>query len=357
MTTPARQAEADRVEDAFNWAVSTLGNAAAAEAKEVWTDHIPPSVAAAQRAQRAFVAALILAIFTRRKQAEELAIAYYRLVRALRIGSTVSVGIEEQGATVSLETLRADFDAALDEVERVTTGVPVFTTGDPDNDFVDPQPDVEYVQDDEAIEVDQVIDLDPILDANDETAEEQLREAAENLGTRNFQKKATRATRRAREDAEPDIEGARDSAGNRQAAAAMRVMMNAARGLVYDLGSVDQKIQGWVRYSTTGSPCGFCGMLIAREDIYRTRATAQHQGNNQTENKYHDNCKCTTIPIFDLEQFLASDLSAQHKEYASLWKIHINGKYSGVDALNAFRTLLRKRDGATTIAPPLEEAA
>lgn len=345
-TTPARVAEADRVELAYYWAVSTLGNSMAVEAKELWNDHVPSSIAGARRAHRSYVAALLVLLLRYRARAHRMALAYYRLNRALRIGSTVSTGDEAEGDTVSLEQLRSDFDAELDAVEALTSGDPLFTTGNPENDFIPTQPDPRYIVDDDAIPVDLVIDLDSIIDALDEQAETELREAAENLGTKNLEKKLTKAARRSDSDGSGE-EDAKDKAGNRQAAAAMRIMMNAARGLVYDLGSTDKKIVGWVRYSQTGDPCGFCAMLIAREDMYRTRKTAQHEGKNQVEDKYHDNCKCVTIPIFDRDQFDASSLSAQHNEYKSLWQKNIAGRYSGDDALTEWRSLIRARSAGT----------
>lgn len=361
MTTPARLSEADALEHVFHWAVNALGNRVAIETLRLWDQYVPPTAAGARAAERAFTLALLALLLRHRREGRQLAYDYYRLVRALRTGATISSDPRE--ITVSLEELREAFDLNLDAIEEWVSGVPIFEVGDPDN---DPLPDVteelvaiepDFILDDEVIEIDLVVDFDIDSDDDETEVEDEVTELTRNIGTRNLEKKIIRRTRKDDGDSDEASQQAKREAGNRVASTAMRVMMNASRGEAYELGSVDARIQGWVRFSTTGTPCGFCAMLIARRNIYATRNTAQHQGQNQSENKYHDNCKCVTIPIFDMDQFLDSELSSQHKYYDQLWKKHIAGKYGGVEALNAFRTLLRNMEKGIQINQSPGEAA
>jgi hypothetical protein len=347
--------EADRLELVYYWAVTELANSMAVDARQLWIDSIPPTPQGARRASRSWITQLLALMFGYRTRAQRLAIAYYRLNRALRTDTTITLDGESAGQSVSLEQLRDEFEAVVDEIEAEVIGDPTFEM-EGEGDFRVEQPQVEFVIDDDDIELEEVVNVDDLIDEADRVAEEQLRELAENLGVANFEKKWDKAEAKTRvpDERKSELkEKAHEDAANRQAAAAMRIMMNAARGLVYDLSDVDLRIVGWVRYSQTGSPCAFCAMLISRKVMYKTARQAQHQGANQEEDKYHDNCKCVAIPIFDKEQFEGSDLYDQNHYYSRLWQDRIAGKYTGDEALAAWRKLLREmeRETQTTQAP------
>jgi hypothetical protein len=342
--TPARLAEAERVERTYYWALNRLANSMAIDAKDLWAASVPPTPDGAQRAQRPYVAQLTSVLFSNRLRAQRLAIAYYRLQRGLTTDHTIAVDGETAGDTISLEELRVQFEDVLDEIEGVTTGDEEFVSGG--TEAITPQapPELQAVDEDAdiLIEAQDDLDLNALMDAADAAAEDEIRELAQKLGIDNFAKKFAAADKKREKSREAAKAKAFEDASNRQAAAAMRIMMNAARGLIYDLAGTDLRIKGWVRYSQTGKPCGFCAMLISRQVLYRTRATAQHKGENQEENKYHDNCKCTTVPIFDVAQFENSVLFNQNRYYARLWQTRINGKFSGDKALSEWRKLIRE---------------
>ena len=365
MTTPARQTEADDVELVYYWALNRLSNSMALEAKQLWQDSVPPVPDGARRASRSWVTQLVALMFGYRTIAHRLAISYYRLSRALRTDATVRIGEEVDGGTISLERLRAEFEAVLDEVEAKANGDEQFISGDPEGDFVVEEPVVEFVIDDDDILIEDIADLDALIDESDEVAESELRELAENLGIRNFANKYAKADAKARSTDErkvTDKAKAHEDAGNRQASAAMRIMMNASRGLVYRMSEVDSRILGWARYSQTGTPCGFCAMLISREVLYRNFASAgssrDKDGNERPDaDRYHDNCKCVAIPIFNEDQFRGSELFEQNRYYSALWKSRIARKFSGDEALTEWRKVIREDNAQKTNQTQAQAAA
>ena len=334
MTTAARQLEADRVELVYYWALNALGNALIVDSLDLWST--VPATKAASRSS--WLVELLKLMFGFRREAQELAIRYYRLVRALRTGFTIGIDGEAVGDSVSLESLRQDFEDIVDEIERETTGDVPPDIGDESDVAYLPEPDLESGDDNDDIEIDQTADLQDLMEQADRDADEQARAVLDNLGTKNLTRKLDKL----------DPDEAHKAAGNRQAAAAMRIMMNAARGLTYNLASTDLRIVGWVRYSRSGHPCGWCAMLITRgftdrSGLYFTRKNAQHQGKNQEEDKFHDNCRCVAVPIFLTTQ-LDSDLFSLNREFAALWQDRISGQFTGDEALSEWRRLLRNRN-------------
>lgn len=349
MTTAARQAEADRVELVYYWALNQLGNAMAFDALDLWQE-VPASQQAARSSS--WLSAIIRLIFGFRAEAQELAIAYYRLVRALRTGSTVGQGDEQDGDTVSLESLRDAFEFVVDDIARETQGQGNLSFDE--NPYDVDEPELAPGDDNDTIEVETVIDIEDLIDASDEAALEEMSTVLDALGTQNLVDKVGQTK---------DEQGAQDahsSAGNRQAAAAMRIMLNAARGLVYDLADTDLRVIGWVRYSQTGDPCGWCAMLISRGIAYRTRAQASGKssksktvqaGDSREQDKYHDNCRCVAVPIFGLEQY-GNPMFDQNRYYDALWTKHIKGKFSGDAALTRWRNYIRNGFPGETRAAP-----
>lgn len=346
MTTPARMAEADRVELVFYWALGQLGAGIAVDALDVWAD-MPTNQEQAARAAW-YLAEMLELLADFRSVATTLAIAYYRLVRALRTGSTVAHGGEQDGDTVSLNQLRDDFEQVVDEIETETSDVTYPGWDDDESPFAD-EPELELGDDNDEIEVEDIADIDQMVEQLNEAADEEAVTALDALGTENLIRKldAIDPESEARDD---DRQQAHQDAGSRQAAAAARIMMNAARGLNYSLADTDLKVIGWVRYSKTGSPCGWCAMLISRGLVYKTRAQATGKSSNapsvqrgeaKETDQYHDNCKCVAVPIFILAQYEGNPLFDQNREYQRLWNKFIKGKFGGKDALSKWRFYIR----------------
>lgn len=324
MTTPARMAEADRVELVYYWALNQLGNGLVVDSLDLWQG-VPASKQAARSSW--WLVELLKLLFGFRKEAQELAIRYYRLVRALRLGETIGIDGESVGDTVSLERLRDEFEQIVDEIDRETLGDVAPNWGQEDATFDDP-PALEMGDDEDAIRIDQSIDVDELIRKQDDAAEQEATDVLDRLGLSNLTKKLGTIDPNSAEF-EAEVRKAHTDAGNRQAAAAMRIMLNASRGLVYDLADTDLKILGWVRYSRTGTPCGWCAMLISRGFVYKTRRGAEGKGakaqtvragDASETDKYHDNCRCVAVPIFLESQYESSSLFDLNREYDRLWQ-------------------------------------
>lgn len=332
MTTEARKAEADRVEVVFYWALSQMGNSMAVDAVELF-DQVPATRQAATATW--WLTRLLRLLFGYREKATELAVAYYRLVRALRTGYAPTTSDESPGETISLEKLRDEFEAIVDEIDEATQGEPDF------DGVVIEEPPLDIVVDDDEIELEEVADLDELIEELRNDAEEEASVVLDRKGIQDFLEKLDSLDEDA-EDRDAKVIDFHERSAAKQAAAAARIMMNAARGLNYSLASTDQRVIGWVRYSQTGTPCGWCAMLLSREVLYKSKHGAQHQGKDQEENKFHDNCRCVAVPIFDMDQYDSSELFEDNRYYERLWKERIKGEFSGKEALSEWRKIIRQ---------------
>ncbi|MET8111188.1 hypothetical protein [Streptomyces prasinus] len=186
-------------------------------------------------------------------------------------------------------------------------------------------------------------------------AEEELRTVLEALGPNNLQRKVD-ALDGARSADEVDglREEAHRQAGAQQAAAAERVAMNGARSTVWNHMQRDRRAIGYIRLSRTGTPCGWCAMLISRgfvrSDAYRSQRAAGptlsqlDSGEFADGDKYHDNCHCYAEPVFSNEQY-DSPAYELNRRYAELWPQVTRG-LSGKAAVSAWRRFIRQEQKA-----------
>jgi hypothetical protein len=316
VTTPARQKEADEASVAFHIALTQIGVGTVEEALKLWN-----AVPATSRAATAggWLRRAIRLVMTRRSRARELARAYYRLARALRTGRTVANPYEPEPSYVTLAELRRQFsELAGGDAEVPQEGA------------------------DERIPVDQLPGLREQEALTDRQAEEELGIVLDALGPKNLGGKL--------EDIDPDapasdVDRLRDDAhaqaGARQAAAAERVAMNGGRSAIWNHAQRDQRALGYVRVSRTGTPCGWCAMLISRGPTYRSERSATYSDGD----KYHDNCHCYAMPVFTREQYSSSDLFDLNRRYSELWPQVTKG-LSGKAAVSAWRRFIRQEQKA-----------
>lgn len=326
--TPSRQREAERVEVVYYYALGKLANAMAIDALELYRKNIPADIGAA--ANTSWLQALLRMLFGFRSPAQRLAVAYYRLVRALNTGFTVSTDGETPGNTVTLDSLRDEFEAAVEQIEIETSDVVGPPLNLPSDDG--------FIQEDADVELEDVADVQQLIDRLDDEAEQEAINQLDNLGISNLVRNINQLPKGEDVDNTRALAEVHDIAAARQAAAAMRIMQNAARGLVYDLSLTDLRITGWVRYSTSGDPCAFCAMLISRGLVYKTRKSAGVDGPGEMSD-WHDNCRCVAVPVFLASQY-NSELFDQNRMYDDLWQTYIAGKYGGNAALNKWRWYL-----------------
>ncbi|WP_018728514.1 hypothetical protein [Salinispora pacifica] len=319
--TPA-QREADQASVAFHLALTQVGAATIEDALKIWAD-VPPT-ATTQTAGRWLTQAVRL-VMTRRGQARALAMAYYRLIRALRVGRTVADPWRPEPEYVTLQMLRDEFGELAGPVQKPLEDTP--STG------------ADSVLDEDRIPVEEI-------DGNSAAEEERLERLAERearidleaLGPKNLEVKVSHIDTDA---PAKEVDAARDeahrSAGSRQAATAARVAMDGGRGIVWNYSDRDRRVIGYVRLSRTGAPCGWCAMLISRGPVYKTNATARYGDGD----KYHDNCHCYAEPVYSREQWRTSTRYTLNRRYQALWPQVTKG-LSGQAAVSAWRRFIRQ---------------
>lgn len=129
---------------------------------------------------------------------------------------------------------------------------------------------------------------------------------------------------------------------------AVKQVENGGRRTIIEAVETDPRpVQGWARVATGRETCAFCLMLVSRGPVYLDAETAgldaservavrMHlNGEDITDlmHKWHPNCDCKVIPVFDKQNWPGKD--AADRAYDA-WSKFTEG-YSGQDALNAFR--------------------
>ncbi|MGM9381107.1 hypothetical protein [Streptomyces antibioticus] len=353
MTSPARQAEADRAAIAFQTALTQIGAGTIAEALTLWED-VPATSRASTSAS--WLRRAITLVMGRRRQSRDLARAYYRLARALRTGTTVADPYHPEPTYITLDVLRDEFNALAGGAERPQEGrsdsAPTEETdspssaatsepGEADEGALD-NPDLAEEQELDRILVEEIEGLRESEEQIEREAEEELRTVLEALGPDNLQKKVDKIDgARSADDVDELRDQAHREAGARQAAAAERVAMNGGRSTVWNHTQRDKRAIGYIRLSRTGTPCGWCAMLISRGPVYRSARSAEYADGD----KYHDNCHCYAEPVFSREQYNSSSAYELNRRYEELWP-QVTSGLSGKAAVAAWRRFIRQEQKA-----------
>lgn len=350
--TPERVREAEQASSAFHVALTSIGVQTIEEALELW-EGVSPSRAAATSG--GWLRRAIRLVMIRRGRSRDLSLAYYRLARALRTGTTIADPRKPEPQYVSLDKLRHEFAALAASQSpaknRAGSGVNEAPVDPVEESRQAPVDSGEVSADDEADRI--LVEEIEALEAEAERLErEAQREAAlvlAELGPRNLNSKL-----KIIDTSEPadDVDALRDEAhrkaGSRQAAAAERVVMDGARGTLFSLAEADVRALGYIRLSRTGTPCGWCAMLISRGPVYQSKLSAERTkvalayGDGD---KYHDNCHCYAEPIFGLDQYNNSSQYDLNRQYAEEWP-RITRGYSGDAALAIWRRHIRQQQKA-----------
>lgn len=341
--TPEQILEAQRLAVAFQIALARLGAAAIVEAIRLFARLNPASLSA--NSVREWLEDATAMIDSRRSVARDLGIAYFRLQRALETGYTTPPIRGEVPEVVDLDELREDF---REIAERA--GVPEIAPDDPNFERID----WGFLGSGGSVQVEDVIDLDEFerhLDELDEDAIEQAVDNLLNLGVRNLEKKVQQIVGDDGMASVSDIREAQRDAALRQAASADRLVKNAGRGPVFHLIDNDRRAIGYVRMSTTGTPCGWCAMLISRGFVYKSEASATYADGD----KYHDNCKCVAVPVYSADQYFQADVFAQNREYHALWP-KVTAGYSQKEAVAVWRKFIRLVRSGMDTDEAIEEA-
>lgn len=378
MATPERTAQAEEASLLFHVAMAQMGAAAVGDALSLWDDVPPLPTKVGARATERWLGTAVRYVMLRRLPARNLALAYYRYQRALMTGTTIAIPGAENPPYMTLPELKREFDFFLNPPEAVQEAADVAvlrreipswarnTQAVSRRSDRPSEPPSESVVDDtlddeddeaEADELDRILleeieDLEADLKELDEQIEAEIEAALKALGPTNMDRKMDEIPEDT-EDLDADRETAHEEAGRRQAATAAREVMNGARGTVHFIGSRDKRVIGFVRVSRTGTPCGFCAMLISRGFVPKSPSSSLYLSSQGTGQKadgtivtygdldlYHDNCQCYAVPVYARAE-LSGEIFDLNRKYAELWPIVTKG-YGGKEAIKRWRRYIRQ---------------
>lgn len=343
MSAATRRAEANEASAAFQIALAQIGAATVEEALDLWTT-INPADLAATRAS--WLRRAVFLIVARRRMSRDLAFAYYRLARALRTGRTIADPHNPLKKHPTLGDVRREFASMVEDItlvttpeqaaeaERVTKGVEA-----PSQEL---EPVAEREGDDEVLEVDELPGLLDSEDALEAAVENEARIDLNALGpeaviSRLKDVDLDELTAREADEIRKD---AHKKSGSRQSAAAERLVLDGGRGALWNYANKDSRVVAYARVSATGTPCGWCAMLISRGAVYRSERSASLDGEGDL---YHDNCHCYAEPIFSREQYKSDPRFDLNREYQVLWP-KVTAGYGGKDAVAIWRKFIRERE-------------
>lgn len=318
MPTAQHRREAEEITRLFQAAIAQQSAEAMIEATRLW-HQTPVSISTATAG--AWLDAVIRMILLRRARSRELGLAYYRLMRALRTGATIGDTRRDEPRWVSIRQLREEFEALRNGDEL------------PEPEVLDP--DVE--DDEDLIEVELIFDIEDYMLRDDEDTEREIREELPDKGPG----KRDRIEGDDLSDEEIHESSTNDIAGDSQ-----RRVADGGRQIVHAGVNGDPRALAYARVSTTGTPCGWCAMLISRGAVYKSEQSAYFSRSGE---KYHDDDKCISVPVFNRSDF-DGELFAMNRAYGEYWPEVTKGLY-GKDAVSRWRQFVRVTDGV-----PVEDA-
>lgn len=136
---------------------------------------------------------------------------------------------------------------------------------------------------------------------------------------------------------DPEFLADLESAGRGAAQAADREAIRSGRDLIERASRSDKRVLGWARV-TDGNPCAFCAMLAARGAIYKSRATAEVARSDNLPSdpmelsRYHNGCHCQMVPVYSRADFH----TPESRRLKGEWEEVTRG-LEGADARRAWR--------------------
>lgn len=352
MTTPVREQEAAQASSAFHAALMATGTDAAADALREW-ERVP--VGARPTAIDRWVRRTASVVVEGRSLARLLALAYYRLIRALHVGETIPDPRGPARATETLNDLRRDFAEALEDAAGPGGATPLPGSGDT-YDLND------YLSDNASVTVEELEGMEDLADEQDDEAMDELAEILPLVGPGREKKAAKRHEDPDRK--EQAVRDAHDTGGVVQASHVARLVRDGGRDYTNSLGRKDGKALGYVRLSRTGTPCGFCATMMSRGMIlYESAETAGGFLSADGKTRYggdewHPNCQCYAEPVFSRSHYENHPMFALNREMTRLYNRVAQGKANPINEMRKALTSARTADPSQTEAEdPESEAA
>lgn len=328
--TPERRAEAQQAGSAFHLALIYIGIASIDEAFELWAS-LPESQAPA--AVNRWIESMTTMTQSHRRESRDLAMSYYRLARALHTGRTIADPWDPEAEPVTLGTLRSTFATQVEDAQRYrprSARSREILTGSESE-----EPDASGATDDaELVETDEINRSIRTVQQRDDDDADEIQRSILLANLNDYRSKRERA------GSEAEERKAQESAAFLAAATAQKGAVDGGRGTLQSVERRDREAIGFVRVSRTGTPCGFCAMLISRGIAlkYQTEGAATFRSDGE---KYHLNCQCYGEPVFSTEQYDADPRFDLNRRYSKEWPRVTKG-YSGRDAMNAWRRWIER---------------
>lgn len=351
MSFPSRAAEAEarQADVAFQIALAQVGVGTLEDALTVW-EAMDPTAAGSTAAD--WLAQAVHLILTRRRLSRDLAMAYYRLARALRTGSTIRDPFgPPEPEYVTIGTLRREFRLLVEDIDVMhrpggEEQAPETLAEDAETD--DPAAPAE-TDDTETIPLEELPGLKEAELKAEADAEAALEKDLMDVGPTLFKFRIEGLDDETPlGDARSQEERLKAEAGVRTARAAEKAAMNGGRGSAFTYGSLDKRVIAWARVSLSGDPCYFCAMLISRGAVYKSNQTGTFDDSGDL---YHDNCRCVAVPIYSESQFATDPRYDQSRALSAMWTKGMS--------LKEWRALIdeRRRTGDTPWVRPSDTPA
>lgn len=328
--TPERRAEAQQAGSAFHLALIYIGVASIDEAFTLWAQ-LPESQA--PQAVEAWIRSMQTMTKSHRQEARDLAMAYYRLARALHTGRTVSDPWNpDEGGRVTLGTLRTNFAGLVEDAQQYQ---PRSTKT---RDMVgreSEEPDSDRSGDDEVVEVDRAQGSILNVQQRDDADADDIQRSILLVNLNDYRAKRERA------QSEAEVTKAAADAATLAAASAQKNTLDGGRATLQSVERRDREAIGFVRVSRTGTPCGFCAMLISRGIFLKYYTEGAATFRRSDGEKYHLNCQCYGEPVFSQEHYDSDPRFDLNRKYSDLWPVVTKG-YRGRDAMNAWRRWIER---------------
>lgn len=335
-----RRQELRAIEKLYQASFVALGVKMVAESLDLWGD-VPTSQAQISRAIDRYLDQVLKVAGLRREQLRRVTFAYYRLTRALWTGYTIQeirvegggrIVSEEEATKTDLDKLRGDF---YNLVGSLTPEVLDKTPASSGNDEV---------------EVEVLKDLEDALNEVDGRLHGQ---AGNNIigivekMERDLKKSDRSRPARVVDTEEEDLHRL---AGSKATAQAHKSVLDGAREDSSILQGSDDRVLGYVRVSETGTPCGWCAMLISRglvfkygkfklnlKTLYNSERSASKDAGNSD---FHPNCHCRAVAVYSQEQFDNDPMFDLNRQYAHEWP-SVTAGLGGKQALSKWRKHIR----------------
>lgn len=333
MSAATRQVESAEASAAFQLALAQIGAGTVEEALDLWKTVNPADVAATS--QR-WLGRAISMILSRRRMSRDLAFAYYRLARALNTGTTIVDPYHPLKKNPTLGDVRREFASLIEDFAVLSGGeAPRELEPVSDDDLVLQAEEIPGLLKDEA-DVEAAVENEIAVDLKA-------------LGPNGLDKRLAGLDLDELTAAEVDAlrADAHKASGARQSAAAERLVRDGARGTLHNIGGKDKRAIAYARASRSGTPCGWCAMLISRGAVYKSARGASFDSEGDL---YHDNCNCYAEPIFTQKQYESDPRFDLNRRYQLLWPKVTKG-YGGKDAVAIWRKYIREQNARPTSSP------